>query len=355
MGIKLKMLKKGSVCILIAASMIFNITACGKTGQAEGSKSTDNEQISKFNDTMTPTTTENDTQEKTGFGILYKNNNSPNNYVYTNCYEVARASWRLQCNGYLDELMNLEEFQYEYDSESKKSLKNVDYDRDGTVDRIYMTFETIDNAQQYKVRFRIEFGNGITAELPEFEKPYDVSFFSYDIDEDGEYEIVAFNSLLNLTAGEICIMKKYDNEYRPITFAVDENKEVFSFINVETYLYDDCHVDCYVPLTDYAFKLNLRDYDKFITGDIEKRTPYDAWCSDLSEINALDSGKMVRKLELTDEEIDFVKFNNKNSILVHLDLVIPVFSSARASKPFTAVLMYEDGEIKIKDLKETGD
>ena len=57
----------------------------------------------------------------------------------------------------------------------------------------------------------------------------------------------------------------------PITFAVDENKEVFSFINVETYLYDDCHVDCYVPLTDYAFKLNLRDYDKFITGDIEKK------------------------------------------------------------------------------------
>lgn len=42
------MLKKALYDILIAASMIFNITACGKTGQAEGSKSTDNEQITKF-------------------------------------------------------------------------------------------------------------------------------------------------------------------------------------------------------------------------------------------------------------------------------------------------------------------
>lgn len=345
-------MKKFMTISMLCLSVIV-LASCSGVSNKKNSKEKNDLKIEQYTEIPTIIPNMNDEYHvPIGYGLLYKNNSASDNYVYVRCYEVARASWRLQSNGYLDELMNLEEFQYEYDSESKKSLKNVDYDRDGTVDRIYMTFETIDNAQQYKVRFRIEFGNGITAELPEFEKPYDVSFFSYDIDEDGEYEIVAFNSLLNLTAGEICIMKKYDNEYRPITFAVDENKEVFSFINVETYLYDDCHVDCYVPLTDYSFKLNLRDYDKFITGDIEKRTPYDAWCSDLSEINALDSGKMVRKLELTDEEISFVKFNNKNSILVHLDLEIPAFSSARASKAFTAVLMYEDGEIKLEDLKE---
>lgn len=294
------------------------------------------------------------------YGILNSIQDESNENKNVECYEVAHA-YRYEIegrydSGYLDDIMN-----ERYLSETGKEegypvneLTNVDYDRDGTVDRIFVTTKTdadsADNDADFK--FKIEFGNGLTADVPQFDSTLnDVVFYSCDMDSDGEYEIIVYNHYDLGTESQMCILKKYGSEYRAVPFAVSatEKSNIISGIDVQTCLNDYSDVECYIPVVDYNFKLNLHDYD---TEEMDKdRTPYDAWLFEMSADENVDSKNYVRKIKL-ESKSGFINFEGKNSIDVIFDMDIPVFSSSKAIKSFSAVLVLEDGEIKIKDFRE---
>jgi len=113
--------------------------------------------------------------------------------------------------------------------------------------------------------YQIEFGNGIkTTVTIHGDSPVirPVFFYSYDLDNDGQNEIIVHASYWPVSnpwacMGTVQILKKYGNEYRSIPIPVNQTvKECyFEGIEVETVLKDNTRVVGYIPVCDYQFEL----------------------------------------------------------------------------------------------------
>ena len=75
------------------------------------------------------------------------------------------------------------------------------------------------------------------------------TFYSYDIDKDGVNEILIFYevSISGYSQGKLCVLKKYDNEYKKMLFETDGETEIFESLKAETQLDNEKTVKCYVP------------------------------------------------------------------------------------------------------------
>ena len=99
--------------------------------------------------------------------------------------------------------------------------------------------------------------------------------------------------------------------------------------------------------TGYSFEISLDDYSD-ITPEIEL---YKSWQYDIETDGNSAEGKLTKQLRL-DNQVDFIRYEDKNALAVNLMMDIPVTSSTSATKDCSAILVFDNGKIKVKDIKE---
>lgn len=284
-------------------------------------------------------------------------------------YVIARSHWDEDKEGYLDELLLMD---YELKAqrigenaykELVKELKNVDYDGDGLKDRIYRFQlkkysvgegnESVDiNNSEYNILYQIEFGNGITTTVTNIVEDINTRstfFYSCDLDNDGQNEIIVYTATYTneYPEGQISILKKHGDEYRYVPFPVSdkEGKQFFDGMEVRNELNSDNNVDCYVSAVDYGFQLDLSDYDNEDT--VEGRTTLDAWLSEQSE-----SENRKVNTDLKVEGMSFIKYHEKNAMSITLYLDIPSYITSPQREYFEMVILFNGEKISIEDFKK---
>lgn len=341
------------------------------SGCSNNNKNNSNNSYSNNNDTDINTVVPEKTESSTGQAVAAETDNrgvkiseltNQNlSFELAECYKIAFSpspsvynlgSYDELIDGYLDEIVNNEYFYERFDEEYRHSLKDVDYDGDGIVDRIYRTYskDESDSVTNEKYTYRIEFGNGIVTEVCEPDSgSMNATFYSYDIDKDGVNEILIFYevSISGYSQGKLCVLKKYDNEYKKMLFETDGETEIFESLKAETQLDNEKTVKCYVPATGYSFEISLDDYSD-ITPEIEL---YKSWQYDIETDGNSAEGKLTKQLRL-DNQVDFIRYEDKNALAVKLMMDIPVTSSTSATKDCSAILVFDNGKIKVKDIKE---
>lgn len=85
-----------------------------------------------------------------------------------------------------------------------------------------------------------------------------------------------------------------------------------------------------------------------ITPEIEL---YKSWQYDIETDGNSAEGKLTKQLRL-DNQVDFIRYEDKNALAVKLMMDIPVTSSTSATKDCSAILVFDNGKIKVKDIKE---